>query len=101
MDDKTELAALMQRIAGSLEGIEKCTNDINDALQTMRNRAEAELKQRMAQLNAMTAAPKYIAGRWPRRDGDGFGSVRNNLSPAPSLEIDPQHGDGSGSSRSE
>lgn len=85
MDDKTELAALMQRIASTLEAQEKAmeahakvmeahTREISSCLQTMRDRAEAELKQRMAQLNAIAAAPKYIAGRWPRRDGDGLGT---------------------------
>lgn len=94
MDDKTELAALMQRIAGSLEGIDKCVTEINDALQTMQRRAESELKQRMSQLQAMTTAPKLMSGRWTRRSGDGFGNVPDLSKPPPAEEA-PKHGDGS------
>ena len=92
MDDKTELAMLMKRISGSLEAIEKSANEITEVLQTMRERAETELKQRVAQLNAVTATQKYTAGRWTRRDGDGFGSVQPRP-PQPAAEEPAPNGD--------
>ena len=94
MDDKIELAALMQRIAASAEALSKSTAEIVEVLQTMRERAEAEIKQRMMQLNAITATQKYTSGRWTRRDCDGFGSLPRVTQPA--TDVDPaKHGDGS------
>ena len=90
MDDKIELAALMQRIHGSLDAIAKSTNEIAECLQTMRERAEAELRQRQAQLTAISATQKYTSGRWARRDGDGFGTL-----PRLTPEDAAKHGDGS------
>ena len=75
MDDKIELAALMQRIHGSLEAIDKSVNEIASVMQTLRDRSDAELKQRMAQLNAIAATPKFASGRWTRRDGDKFSII--------------------------
>lgn len=74
MDDKTELAALMTKIAASLDAMERSTKEIADVLQTMRNQAEAELKIKTAQLRAITEAPQpgLMSGRWHRRNGDGF-----------------------------
>ena len=86
MDDKTELAMLMQRIAGSIEGLEKSAAEIRDVLQVMRDRAEAELRQRVSQLNAMTATQKFTAGRWTRRDGDGIANLPPRTTPAPEPE---------------
>jgi hypothetical protein len=93
MDDKIELAGLMQRIHGSLEAIEKSVSEISSVMQTMRERAEAELRQRTQQLNAITATQKFQSGRWTRRDGDGFGTLpRSTLTP----EVEAaKNGDGS------
>lgn len=93
MDDKIELAGLMQRIHGSLEAIEKSVSEISTVMQTMRERAEAELRQRTQQLNAITATQKYQSGRWTRRDGDGFGTLPRST-PATEVEA-PKNGDGS------
>jgi hypothetical protein len=94
MDDKIELAALMQRIAGSLEGIDKAVQEIQSALQTMRERAEAELRQRTLQLNAITATQKFQSGRWTRRDGDGFGTLPRSTSPLATEVEAAKNGDG-------
>jgi hypothetical protein len=94
MDDKIELAALMQRIHGSLEAIEKSVSEISSVMQTMRERAEAELRQRTLQLNAITATQKYQSGRWTRRDGDGFGTLPRSTLP-PATEDAAKNGDGS------
>jgi hypothetical protein len=94
MDDKIELAALMQRIAASTEAVAKSAAEINDALQVMRERAEAELRQRTLQLNAIAATSKYVSGRWTRRDGDGFGSVVR-VPTVSEIEAATKDGDGS------
>jgi hypothetical protein len=95
MDDKIELAALMQRIHGSLEAIDKSVNEIASVMQTLRDRSDAELKQRMAQLNAIAATPKFASGRWTRRDGDGFANLPSRSAiPLPDADA-AKHGDGS------
>ena len=87
MDDK-KLDEIVRRVEASMEAIEKSIKDIADHMQALRSQAENELHERVEHLRLLTTAPKYISGRWPRRDGDGS-LTRTNIAQA-----DPNHGDG-------
>lgn len=94
MNDKymqPDIADLMTKIAKSIDDLNK---SLGEFLQWQKERTEADIAIEQDRLRRITEANnRYMAGRWPRRDGDGFATVPRKFGSAEPLNADTPSGD--------
>lgn len=79
MNDKymqEDILEVMQRVARSIEQIEK---SIAEILDWERKRTEMEIEyERQKPMRASASGQGFLANQFPRRDGDNYPNVRND-----------------------
>ena len=94
MNDKyiqPDIADLVTKIAKSIDDLNK---SVAEFLQWQKERTEADIAIEQERLRRMNDAnARYLAGRYPRRDGDGFATVPRKFGTADPINADNKTGD--------